>query len=250
MCFVASIVFPLWIASLRLSLRFLGYSINLEERNEYEQEMNFLKKCLFMICDLMLAIFAPIILECRMMVLEREYNDLLHLDYDKLKVENKNKVFLNTIEKRKKVHYQKIIFKKLEMSLETILQLCGQILLFFLAESETRTLQAFITIFKPKEVGITDTFTRKIETEENDIKLEAPVIIALSIFVSICAFTYSQAEGVAGNRVYYPIKSRFIIGISALIACITRVGSVLLYFAPVFGLWNMARHLQGTTVFF
>ena len=249
MCFVASIVFPLWIASLRLSLRFLGYSINLEERHEYEQEMNCLKKFLFIICDQMLAIFAPILLECRMMVLEREYNDLVHLDYDKLKVENKNKVFLNTIEKRKKVHYQKIIFKKLEMSLETILQLCGQILLFFLAESETRTLQAFITIFKPKEVGITD-LTRKIETEENNIKLEAPVIIALSIFVSIFAFTYSQAEGVAGNRIYFPIKSKIIIGFSALIACITRVGSVLLYFAPVFGLWNMARHLQGTKLLF
>ena len=244
MCLIASVVFPLWISSLRLSVTTPGYSLN---SNKSNGNSNCLKRCIIFIFDQLLSLIHPVLLQCQLIVLEREYVKIVNMN-DK----SKNEAFLQIIQKRKKLDYQMKIFKKLELNIETIFQLCGQFLLLLLAESETRTLQAFTALFKQSDIEISDISKKDWMKQNNYINLQegkfiipAHTFVIISVLFSIFTFTYSQSGGVAGHRVYFPIKSKITIGFSALMACVTRVTSMVLYFSPVMGLWNLTRHLHG-----
>ena len=227
----------------------------MDKQNEYEEKTGKIKRLFLFICDQTLALFLPVLLQCRLIVLQREYDEIIQSNKTN---RSKNEKFLYTIEKRQDLHYQTIIFKKLEVSLETILQLCGQILLLCLAISETRTLQAFTTLFIEGDVDDYDIYRHSdISNDSNENEIQnvdnmkkqfkhlAATFVIFSILFSAFSFTYVQVKGVASNRVYFPLKSKLAIGSSALMACVTRLLAMLLYFAPVMGLFNMARHLQG-----
>ena len=227
----------------------------MDKQNEYVEKTGKIKRLFLFICDQMLALLLPVLLQCRLIVLQREYDEMIKSNKTN---RSRNQKFLYTIEKRQDLHYQTIIFKKLEVSLETILQLCGQILLLNLAISETRTLQAFTTLFIEGDVDDYDMSIMSINRNRNEIfnvdNIEKPfkhlkhlaaTFVIFSILFSAFSFTYVQVKGVESNRVYFPLKSKLAIGSSALMACVTRVLAMLLYFAPVMGLFNMARHLQG-----
>ena len=137
--------------------------------------------------------------------------------------------YSQNLETRKQLTLYINLYKKMELNLETMFQLTGKIILIALVDSDTRTTQGLLTIF-----------------DEQDIfGIPAKLFIVLSIAFSFASFSFAQTAGIAGFRIYFPLKSRALIGCSALLAAVTRVLTFVLYFSPCLGLWNLLRHFQG-----
>ena len=137
--------------------------------------------------------------------------------------------YSQNVEKRKQLTLYLSLYKKMELNLETMFQLTGKIILIALVDSETRTTQGLLTIF-----------------DEQDIfGIPAKLFIVLSIAFNFASFSFAQTAGIAGSRIYFPLKSRALIGASALLASLKRVMIFVLYFSPCLGLWNLLRHYQG-----
>ena len=137
--------------------------------------------------------------------------------------------YIQNFEKQNQLSFYLKMYKKMELNLETIFQLTGKLILIALVNSETRTTQGLLTIFDEKDI----------------FGIPARIFIGLSVAFSFLSFAFAQTAGIAGYRIYFPMKSRASIGGSALLAAIVRVMTFILYFSPCLGLWNLLRHFQG-----
>ena len=137
--------------------------------------------------------------------------------------------YSQNLEKRKQLTLYLKLYKKMELNLETMFQLTGKIILIALVDSDTRTTQGLLTIFDEQDI----------------LGIPAKLFIVLSIAFSFASYSFAQTAGIAGFRIYFPFKSRALIGCSALVASLTRTMSFVLYFSPCLGLWNLLRHFQG-----
>ena len=209
-------MFPFWLSSLRLSLNNPGISFGL--KNDGLKQWAF---CIFI--DQLLWIFHPLFLS-----LQEAYI----ITQNQMMLESKqidNEKYSQNIEKQKELGLYLKMFKKLESNLETIFQMTGRIILLALVGSNTRTTQSLSTIFDNKDI----------------FGIPARLFIFLSIALSFARFTFSQITGIAGCRIYFPIRSKILIGSSALLSSVVRVTTFILYFSPCLGLWNSLRHFQG-----
>ena len=213
---VDTIFVPYWISSVRLSLHCPGVSLGLNNKG--------LSRTIFCIfVDVfILWIFHPIFLS-----LKQAYYLIKNEMMLQAKAIN-DKEYIENIDNQKELMLYLKLYKKMELNLETIFQLTGKIILIALVESQTRTTQGLLTIFAE-----TDLFG-----------IPAELFIILSILQSFVAFSFSQTAGIAGYRMYFPLKSRVLIGCSALIASAVRVMTFVLYFSPCLGLWDLLRHYQ------
>ena len=209
-------MFSFWLSSLRLSIACPGVSLGI--RNDGWKRMLF---CI--IIDQLVWILHPIFLSLQEAYLITQNQLMLESgDIDDEK-------YSQNLEKRKQLTLYLKLYKKMELNLETMFQLTGKIVMIALVDSETRTTQGLLTIF-----------------DEQDIfGIPAKLFIVLSIAFSFASFSFAQTAGIAGFRIYFPLKSRALIGSSALLASITRVMTFVLYFSPCLGLWNLLRHFQG-----
>ena len=107
----------------------------------------------------------------------------------------------------------------------------GKLILLLFVWSETRTSQGLLTVNKEGDpvFGI----------------IPAEIVVGLSVLLNFVLFSFGQTAGIAGSRVYFPMKSRVIIGLSSICACIKRVSTFIFYLSPSLGLWNLLRHYQG-----
>ena len=212
----ASIAFSVWLTSLRLSMKCPGVSLAL--RNDSRTRW-----ILCIIIDQLLWIFHPIFLS-----LQEAYLIIKNQMILKLKDVHDER-YIQNLEKLKQLTLYLKLYKKMELNLETIFQLTGKLILIALVESQTRTTQGLLTIFDEKDI----------------FGMPAKLFIALSIVFSFASFSFAQTAGIAGFRVYFPLKSRILIGGSALLSSVVRVMIFVLYFSPCLGLWNLLRHYQG-----
>lgn len=140
-----------------------------------------------------------------------------------------DEVFIKNIDIQKKLLLYLKMYKKLELNLETIFQMTLKIILLALVQSETRTTQGLLTLFEKKDL----------------FGIPADIIVALSVTMGFVTFTLAQIDCVAGSRIYFPLKSRVLIGMSAFLACVKRILSMVIFFSTCLGLWNLLRHYQG-----
>ena len=141
---------------------------------------------------------------------------------------------------------------KLELGLETIYQLAGQIILLSLAYSETRTNEGLSTVFK--EV--------KEEDEDHKHLLEDPfkylqnvigisqstmttALLIISIMLSFFSCIKSHLKAVSACRERFPTSSKIMAGLYSFFGCTTRVLAIVLFFAVPLGLFDLLKHLQG-----
>ena len=124
-----------------------------------------------------------------------------------------------------KYHLRKLI--KLELGLETILQLSGSFILFFNAISETKTTEGLNQIFK------------------NGIDVTSQIVLTLSILWSFNSCVLSHINGLKCQREHFPFKSKIIAALYTAFACTKRIISIVLYFTPPLGLFSLLRHLQA-----
>ena len=116
---------------------------------------------------------------------------------------------------------------KLELGLETIYQLAGQLILLLLAYTETGTQNGLRAIF-------------------NEGLEPWPLFLLISsLFLSFYSCVTSHWKALIACREYFPIKSRMISGIYSFFGCLTRVTAIVMFFAGPLGLFDLLRHLQG-----
>lgn len=116
---------------------------------------------------------------------------------------------------------------KLELGMETIYQLCIQLILLFNALSETRTSEGFSSIF------------------EDGQNVWSSILLSFSISWSFISCSMSHIKGLSKSRDHFPAVSKAIIGLCTVIAIIKSVLCKILYFTPPLGLFSLLRHLQA-----
>ena len=116
---------------------------------------------------------------------------------------------------------------KLELGLETVYQLAGQLILLLLAYTETPTQNGLKTIFN------------------EGLDAWPLFLLILYIFLSFYSCISSHWKALTACRVYFPFKSRFISALYCLFACLTRVTAVIMFFAGPLGLFSLLRHWQA-----
>ena len=116
---------------------------------------------------------------------------------------------------------------KLELGLETVYQLAGQLILLILSYTETPTQNGLKTIFNEGQ----DFWTL--------------FLLILSIFLSFYSCISSHWKALTACREHFPFKSRFISALYCLFGCLTRVTAIIMFFAGPLGLFDLLRHLQA-----
>ena len=123
---------------------------------------------------------------------------------------------------------------RLQLGLETIFQLAGNVILLCYGYSQTKTSQGLAALFKQDKMTIWN------------ITLSSEFILCMLLAMNLITFVRVNfsciVEGYGSNCK--------IIGKMLLLMCIAtggliRVSSMTLYFAPSLGLFNLLRHYQG-----
>ena len=209
----------MWLSSLRLTIASPGLCISWNKPDSCKTKWR------YHFLDQLIWFLHPILVQIKLSICEKIHevivkgNDLtLH------------KRFIKNIKRRMLLTYHSNNIKRLELGLETIFQLSAQVALLAMSASETRTFHGLASVVKGSKV----------------LFIPAEIYVYISIMISISGFVWSQSGGIAGQRVHFPLTSRLMIGMSALIACLIRVAAFVLFFSPSLGLWSLLRHYQGT----
>mgnify|MGYP001272652405 CR=1 FL=1 len=117
---------------------------------------------------------------------------------------------------------------RLQLGLETIFQVAGNTLLLFYAKSSTKTRQGLTALFEEQNIDIMG-FTLTSE-------VVITILLALNLFSIIKAHFTGIIAGYASN---YQSVGKFMILLCITLNSIVRVGSIILYFSPVLGLFNL-----------
>ena len=136
-------------------------------------------------------------------------------------------------EKWENVKYHLCQHIRMELGLETIFQLSGQLILLFYALTETGTYEGLDQIFK------------KDSTKILSLVIDATFILTLSSAWSFISCSTSNLKPLMSQREHFPWKSKLTAAVYTLFACSTRVLVFVMYFTPPLGLFNLLRHLQA-----
>ena len=131
-------------------------------------------------------------------------------------------------EKWENVKYHLCQHIRMELGLETIFQLSGQLILLFYALTETGTYEGLDQIFK-----------------EDSTQLLSLLLLTLSSVWSFVSCSTSNLRALISKREHFPWKSKLVAALYTLFACSTRVLVFIMYFTPTLGLFSLLRHLQA-----
>lgn len=116
---------------------------------------------------------------------------------------------------------------KLELGLETIYQLTGQLILLLMSVTETPTQDGLMTMFKEGQDPM------------------AFVLLIISIALSFYGCVSSHWKALTACRDHFPFKTRLISSLYCTIGCLTRVMAIIMFFSGPLGLFSVLRHFQG-----
>ena len=163
----------------------------------------------------------------------------------------KDKSLINQCEKKKWDMHQ---FIKLELGLEAIYQLAGQLILLLMTFTTTSTEVGFTQIFKEgpgqegEDILYKDAISSTIENIGINTETHAIIILTLSILFSFKSCITSHLRILSAKREWFPLTSKLMAGLFSLFTCMTRILAIIMYFAPALGLFNLLHHLQAEQI--
>ena len=123
---------------------------------------------------------------------------------------------------------------RLQIGLETIFQFTGNMILILYSISLTRTRQSLVALFQDDEIVI---FGWSIPS--------IVVIIVLSV-MNLASFIKGNVSGIVnGHGCNYSLIGFCLVYMNIICASTVRITSMILYFAPSLGLFNLLHHYQG-----
>ena len=182
-----------------------------------------------LIIDILTAVIRPIIIQYQLTVSKFMRIRILK-QTDLALASSWVKICAKIETQEKELHYQ----ARLQLGLETILQLAGNVVLLCYGYSQTKTSQGLSNLFKQDNKTVWNI------TFSSNFILGMLLAMNLTTFVRV---NYSCiVEGYGSNCK--------IIGKMLLLTCITigsliRIASMTLYFTPSLGLFDLLHHYQG-----
>ena len=141
---------------------------------------------------------------------------------------------------------------KLELGLETIYQLAGQLILLGLAWSETNTNEGLRTLFAEAmdndELNKSDVTKQILDYFGIQRSTFTISLLILSIVLSFFSCIRSHLKALSASRERFPMSSKMAAVTYSLFSCTMRVLAIVVYFAVPLGLFNLLRHLQAEQV--
>ena len=144
----------------------------------------------------------------------------------------KNKTIL--LEKDKITWHRKN-FAKMEIGLETIYQMAVLNILLLLSNSNTSTYTDPVQLLEGQST----------EKSDETIKEVVQILGYSSIGFSLVSCVNSHLNVLTTERNFFPIIPKFIAGLSTLIAISKRLLSMVLFFAPTLGLFDLLYHWKA-----
>ena len=184
------------------------------------------------IFDVLTAIIRPIILHYRITVSKFMRIRILK-QTDLTLASSLKKVCAKIKTQEEELHKQ----ARLQLGLETIFQLAGNVVLLFYGYSQTKTSQGFAALFKQDNMTVWNlTFSPNFILS---------MLLAMNLITFVRVNFSCIVEGYRSNCK--------IIGKSLLLLCIAigsiiRISSMTLYIAPTLGLFDLLHHFQGKII--
>ena len=123
---------------------------------------------------------------------------------------------------------------RLQQGLETIYQLTLNLLLIFYGISTTKTSQGLSALFEPdNNINIIG------------ISMSATLVVTINTVLNFLSFIYVNINGIRGNSWYFPLTSQLILALAITCSCVSRMMSIVLYFSPTLGLFELLQHLKA-----
>ena len=123
---------------------------------------------------------------------------------------------------------------RFQLSIETIFQLVGDVILLLYGYSATRTTQGLAAMFMHDMVVIIG------------VPLSSKVVLGLLLAMNLASFINVHINGILeGYSSNNSIAGRIMLTLSILCGSLVRVASMTLYFSPTLGLFNLLHHYQG-----
>ena len=123
---------------------------------------------------------------------------------------------------------------RLQIGLEAIFQLTGNMIFIFYSISLTKTRQSFVALFQDNEIIV---FGWSIPSN---------VVISVVSVMNLAAFIKGNINGIVeGHGSNYSICGFCLVLMNITCACAVRILTMILFFAPSLGLFNLLHHYQG-----
>ena len=136
-------------------------------------------------------------------------------------------------------------FKRCELGIETVYQICGQAILAFYAVTETKTTEGLVKLFENNpEENVTMLGSESISTVFQS-KTFILTYLILSTVWSCFSCLGSCIGSLSPKREHFPMVSKLMAYFFTFCAFLRRVLCIVMYFAVPFGLFNLLRHAQS-----
>ena len=131
---------------------------------------------------------------------------------------------------------------RLQLGLETIFQLAGNVVLLSYGYSQTKTSQGLAALFKKEKMTLLDApfWTITLSSE-----LILGVLLAMNLITFVRVNFSCIVQGYGSNC---KIFGKMLLLICIAIGSLIRISSMILYFAPALGLFDLLHHYQGMFV--
>ena len=125
---------------------------------------------------------------------------------------------------------------RLHQSFETIYQLAITSILLFYDISNTRTSQGLSAFFEGENFDFIG------------IPITPKLLVEISAALGFLSFTLKTIQGIRIKDSYLPITPRIMLAVSIFCSCVARILSMVLYFSPILGLFDLLFHYKGKKI--
>ena len=188
------------------------------------------KSCWCFVFDFLTAVFRPITLHYKIVMTKFVRRKILS--------QNNSSLIPHFEEATKNImEYEKELLRhvRLQIGLETIFQVAGNAILLLYAESSTKTNQGLTAAFE------TDSFTIM------GLNFSPKFLIILLLAINLGCYIKVQVSGIVeGHGSDYQFRAKLLLLMSIFCSSVIRISSMVLYFSPALGLFDLLHHYQGT----
>ena len=124
---------------------------------------------------------------------------------------------------------------RLQQGLETIYQLTLNLLLLLYGLTNTKTSQGLSALFESDN-----------HIDIIGIPISATLMITINTVLNFFSLIYANINGIRENSRYFPVMSQLILALAISCSCASRIMSIILYFSPTLGLFDLLHHYKGT----
>ena len=127
---------------------------------------------------------------------------------------------------------------RLQLSIETIFQLVGNVILLSYGYSNTRTTQGLAALFMQDKIVILS------------IPLSSKFVLGVLMAMNLASFINVHTNGILqGYSSNNNLVGKLMLMLCIFCGSLIRIASMTLYFSPTLGLFNLLHHYQGMCVY-